>query len=170
MVGLKPLHSGFNPRLALAGEATNLVAKLEREGSRFQSAPRPRGRGDAGCECRSSSNSLFQSAPRPRGRGDWWVSDLDIDIDRVSIRASPSRARRPDSKESFGVYFEFQSAPRPRGRGDRNLCAANSNCICFNPRLALAGEATNLQRLMLVVVWVSIRASPSRARRRGKRT
>ena len=61
----------FNPRPARVGGATRASDSHCAHVRRFQSAPRPRGRGDT--ELVASAGmpaSQFQSAPRPRGRGD----------------------------------------------------------------------------------------------------
>src|SRR6185295_12678597 len=101
------------------GAATYRVRWAFRAFSRFQSAPRPRGRGDVEATNSSLAASKFQSAPRPRGRGDERARHHRQEHWRVSIRAAPAWARRlvylnRDSIE----YLRFQSAPRPRGRGD----------------------------------------------------
>ncbi len=68
--------------------------RCQRELVRFQSAPRPCGRGDSRPNSATRGASQFQSAPRPCGRGDTWQ------------RYNSARSR------------SFQSAPRPCGRGD----------------------------------------------------
>ena len=107
----------------------------------FQSAPRPRGRGDFGKflehedadvsirapparagrlaqVAREAGITKFQSAPRPRGRGDSKVTPVGL------------------------MPNEFQSAPRPRGRGDWLRWLLSWLCCCFNPRPARVGGAT----------------------------
>ena len=85
----------------------------------FQSAPRPRDRGDQVSICKWINKGEFQSAPRPRDRGDTAASALN------------------------GANITFQSAPRPRDRGDT---AENNNehePPCFNPRPGHVTGATN---------------------------
>ena len=154
---------GFNPRPARVGGATwrgdvpsglkdvSIRAPPARAGrladrsisarspSLFQSAPRPRGRGDVTAgRARRSPRSLFQSAPRPRGRGDLVVGGLRAASD------------------------EFQSAPRPRGRGDlhdRDVASAAMHVSIRAPP-ARAGR----RKLMVSrrCDAVSIRAPPVR--------
>ena len=132
----------------------------------FQSAPRPRGRGDTNKQSAGTNLSLFQSAPRPRGRGDFTGMMKQDAIDR------------------------FQSAPRPRGRGDNSdpimlrivdqvsirappTRAGRLNVVRtirpspsrFNPRPAHAGGATRHRSIGCWNYSVSIRAPPTRAGR-----
>ena len=69
--------------------------------------------------CRHGAHSTqFQSAPRPRGRGDGVDARGIVDEIVVSIRAPPTRAGRLHPGGFWREAAAFQSAPRPRGRGD----------------------------------------------------
>ena len=84
----------------------------------------------------------------------------------VSIRAAPARARRRDVGSLRGDQFHgFQSAPRPRGRGDAIGQCGCCGFMCFNPRRARAGAATQTVLTRVITEDVSIRAAPARARR-----
>jgi len=137
--------------------------------SMFQSAPRPCGRGDGTSVVPPANRRRFQSAPRPCGRGDNSSTMVRHGTQGVSIRASPVRARRPLANFLRGHLDAFQSAPRPCGRGDRGWLVPDLAEVSFNPRLARAGEATQLQLDSRGIKKVSIRASPVRARRQKKR-
>ena len=132
--------------------------------AKFQSAPRPRGRGDnrQGAFRNIRGVSIRAAPARARRRRAERVSDVFQD---VSIRAAPARARRLVSIRSVAPFCEFQSAPRPRGRGDFVRLAGSARSVGFNPRRARAGAATRHAARRRERHLVSIRAAPARARR-----
>ena len=95
--------SGYNKRTAPVrfqsaprpcGRGDFAQEAMRRGLGRFQSAPRPCGRGDRPATPSSTPSAMFQSAPRPCGRGDEGGLGHGILPAGVSIRASPVRARR----------------------------------------------------------------------------
>jgi hypothetical protein len=93
------------------GDAKHHLAK-------FQSAPRPFGRGDMRGSSRIIVVDEFQSAPRPFGRGD--TSGSYNTANGFKFQSAPRPFGRGDRE--WGVLVtpaeRFQSAPRPFGRGD----------------------------------------------------
>ena len=64
---------------------------------------------------------------------------------RVSIRAPPTWAGRRCAAIRASLVAQFQSAPRPRGRGDARTRAKRPSLLCFNPRPAHVGGATQIR-------------------------
>ena len=94
----------------------------------------------------STTKPWFQSAPRPCGRGDRAYGNAIV------------------------PQVAFQSAPRPCGRGDIDGCAGLVVMRMFQsaPRPCGRGDFRALERYFRER-YVSIRASPVRARRHGER-
>ena len=155
----------------------------------FQSAPRPRGRGDAARTLRSTGPESFNPRPARAGGATVVLAAMGFGL-RVSIRAPPARAGRrwklrdslkaqkfqsaprprgrgdPGASGLITMPGPFQSAPRPRGRGDMPADgSAAKACQRFNPRPARAGGATQATTQQQVGGEVSIRAPPARAGR-----
>ena len=133
----------------------------------FQSAPRPRGRGDNTRICMAAQDRVSIRAPPSRAGRRFQIGALG-GREFVSIRAPPSRAGRLLSPICLAYSIMFQSAPRPRGRGDLPAVRVVVSAVVFqsaprprgrgdmseftmptgdpagfNPRPALAGGATN---------------------------
>ena len=177
----------FNPRPARAGGAPHRAVRLNRGGGvsirapparagrpsrppprracrKFQSAPRPRGRGDFRSATPETLSCMFQSAPRPRGRGDQtqYIGRHPVGCfnPRPARAGGATRESRRASRENG-----FQSAPRPRGRGDTLMTGWPGSFGSFNPRPARAGGATRAHAGDGRQRVVSIRAPPARAGR-----
>ena len=74
-----------------------------------------------------------------------WTTRKWSRIGRVSIRASPVRARRPRGgwAKAYVELVSIRASPvRARRRG--TIITRLESCRRFNPRLARAGEATML--------------------------
>ena len=131
----------FNPRPARAGGATSTCSRRSLPPSPFQSAPRPRGRGDKAVTAEGVFTTSFNPRParaggatrrrtsrrragacfnpRPaRAGGATRLTGPGQQHGDVSIRAPPARAGRLELLRETQLDIVFQSAPRPRGRGD----------------------------------------------------
>ena len=147
-----PLHSdqiqGRRARQTPGGHHC-LGRDRDRANQMFQSAPRPRGRGDISsafasrsCRCfnprpahaggatRACLNSEIGTQsfnPRPAHAGGATLPQSEAaDLYEVSIRAPPTRAGRLEPTAARQRLRKFQSAPRPRGRGD--TCEGKARC------------------------------------------
>ena len=155
----------FNPRPAHVGGATRKDKHRHRPPIAFQSAPRPRGRGDPSRVPPPHGPGLFQSAPRPRGRGDpkgppsqstqcrfnprpahvggatARRSSL-IFLGSVSIRAPPTWAGRREDAEQLAQGDEVSIRAPPTWAGRPQSAAQCIEQSRFNPRPAHVGGAT----------------------------
>ncbi len=165
---MEPRHAdrGFNPRLAIAREATvsgssssmcsggfNPRLAIAREATAWRSPT-------------MSHSSRFQSALRDCSRGDLIATKINL-FSPVSIRASRLLARRRRCVVPIHIHTRFQSAPRDCSRGDEHPARVRALIGRFNPRLAIAREATLRVGLAGAAVLVSIRASRLLARRQA---
>jgi hypothetical protein len=178
-------ENGFQPARPITGYALSITCPE----TQFQSAPRPRGRGDAIvpiCEPRPSS---FNPRPAhaggatgnaghagdctgvsirdpPTRAGRQTLGGKNTATCQVSIRAPPTRAgRRARAREQRpNVSVSIRAPPTRAGRPTRVFIWVLL-IGCFNPRPAHAGGATERLAPTHPCAGVSIRAPPTRAGR-----
>ncbi len=138
-----PSHASFNPRPAHAGGATYTTSTCVEVLLSFQSAPRPRGRGDKRGLTSHPHSRGFNPRPAHAGGATSAAAKLYRDM-KVSIRAPPTRAGRPNVTTASPSAALFQSAPRPRGRGDVKARGETISKLVFQsaPRPRGRGDVT----------------------------
>jgi hypothetical protein len=167
------LWSGFNPRSALTGRASNYAHHPLLHRSRFNPRSALTGRASSTNGSRLNPVVTFQSSLGPHGPG--VLADHVADVDNhggVSILARPSRAGRQRAPvDSRPSSFDVSILARP-SRAGRLLRSLNPGLILsrrFNPRSALTGRASSVSHpLPVAIQQVSILARPSRAGRRRR--
>ena len=131
----------------------------------FQSATRPRGRGDPSRICSVCWPRTFQSAPRPRGRGDP-VVQAQIEPGRC-FNPRPAHAGGATSGQRLGpadAAVSIRAPPTRAGRPVRASLLARRRLVSIRAPPTRAGRHGKLDRNRHDGA-VSIRAPPTRAGR-----